>query len=155
MLVVLNSILSFAKRNGLCINIKPSFHVSCITCKVFLLDFVWKVLWFLFSTSLNPWCMLKMFVLGLDRWCQRSAKEQMEPSECGVKCMLENQVWSLLSLNWEKLGGFLYPEIERATWPESPGGLWARTRWWPFDLPLPFEHWFLVLFCFVFAAKWC
>lgn len=36
MLVALNSMLSFAKRNGLCINIKLSFHVSCITCKSFL-----------------------------------------------------------------------------------------------------------------------
>lgn len=55
MLVVLNSILSFAKKNGLCINVKPSFYVSCVNFKcLFEWLWVWKVLLILIFHFIKP-----------------------------------------------------------------------------------------------------
>lgn len=156
MLVVLNSILSFAKRNGLCINIKHSFHVSCITCSgLFAWLYVWKVLILIFH-FIKPMMHAEDVCIRAGQVMPAINKGTNGAQWMWNEVLLENQIWSLLSFNWKKLGDFLHPEIKRATWPESPGGLWARTRWWPFDLLLPFEHWLLFcLFCFFLAAKWC
>lgn len=112
MLVVLNNIFPFAKKNGLCINIKSLCFMYKLQRSFRMTLCLKKSLLFLFSTSFNPWCILKMFVLRLDKWCQQTAKEQIEPSECRVKVyawesMLESSVFELreagrFSTPWDK-----------------------------------------------------
>lgn len=84
-----------------------------------------------------------MFVFGIDKLCQQSAKEQIEPSECGVKvCSWEPRP---SEFEMREVGSdFLYPQRERAT-TRKRKGVMAQGHL-VVHFPMPFEH------CFCLAA---
>lgn len=143
MLVVLNSIFSFANKNGLCVNVKPSFYFSCVNFKcLFEWLWVWKVLIILIFHFIKP-------MMQAEDVCLRNGQVMplISKEADGAQWVQRESVCLGTRLELREPGRFLYPRIKRATWPGSPGGLW--TSWWPFDLPLPFQH------CFCLAVKWC